>query len=53
MSVLCFLGDHVTAAVKFELEMVPFGFALPLIGFVQACPRSDSPALFFTYLKQA
>lgn len=43
--------NHVIAAVWFELEMVACGFAL-LFAFVQACPRSDSPALLFTYFKK-
>ncbi len=34
--------------------MVACGFVLPAFaGFVEACSRSESPALLFTYLTQA
>lgn len=33
-----FLGDHVAAALKFELEMVACGFALPLLTLYRHVP---------------
>lgn len=42
--------DHITATASFELEMVAWGFTLPLFCFVQTCLRSDSPASLFILL---